>query len=190
MSSNLWKSAKSLNQKLFPQFENIKHGRLSKVFDLIRDYKQALIDTFVYIKTKPIKATFYGTMIGLTLFTSKNNPDMESYREFLLDCSNRHSLISDLIRNKQSQNFIKNVMKYNNENRLVYWNFGIFSLVLLNNYAYEYDNYEKHCSTIRPRWISIDSWKERLIDIGFMNYWFVLNNVMVDFDVNEEEFIS
>ena len=43
---------------------------------------------------------------------------------------------------------------------------------------------------MRPRWISIDSWKKRLIDIGFMNYWFILNNVMVDFDVNEEEFIS
>ena len=184
----MWRQARTLNQKLFPQFESLKQGRLSKLFDLYSDYTQALKDTFVIIKKKPVRSAIYGTVISISLFCNKKNPDMESYKERLLEASNSHSLISDLIRNKNSSGEIKKLMKYSAEDRLRRVNLGVFSLILLDEYSSDHHSFEKHCSSIQPRWIYLDEWKERIKDFGFVGQWYYLERTMVDYDINEDEF--
>ncbi|XP_066929015.1 mitochondrial import inner membrane translocase subunit Tim29-like [Clytia hemisphaerica] len=184
----MWRQARSVNQKLFPQFESLKQGRLSKVFDMYRDYTQALKDTVGVIKEKPIKCTVYGTLLTLSVYCNHRNPDMGSYRQSLLDASNEHTLLSDSIRNKKSADEVKKLMKYVAEDRLQLIHFGVFSVILLNDHSKYHDAYDKHCSTIQSRWIYIDEWKERIKDVGFLDKWYFLERNMIDFDVNEDEF--
>ncbi|XP_004209441.2 mitochondrial import inner membrane translocase subunit Tim29 [Hydra vulgaris] len=180
----VWK----INHALFPQFESLKQGRLAKVFVLYHDYKQAFLDTYKYVRTKPIRASCYLTVLGFSFYAYKNNPNFQSYRDTLLEASNQHSCISDLIRNKKSNAEIKRLMKLYSEERLRIWNFGIFSLIMINPYSEVFDAFEKHCSTIENRWNRVDTWKKRIVDIGFINRWILMEKIMLDFDINDDEF--
>ena len=184
----MWRHARAMNQKLFPQFESLKQGRLSKLFDMYRDYTQALKDTLEVIRRKPVKSAVYTTLFSASLYCNMYNPDLEHYRESVLDASNKHSLISDLIRNRGSAGEIKTLMKYLAEERVKHINFGVFSLVMVDEHSAYSDIYEKHCSSIQERWINLDDWKRRVKDVGFLNKWYSLENIMRDYDINEEEF--
>ena len=181
-------SARKINQALFPQFESLKQGRLAKAFILYRDYKQALIDVYKYVSTKPIRATFQLSVLGFCVYASKKNPDFQSYRDALLEASNQHSCISDIIRNKKSNSEIKKLMKLYSEERLRIWNFGIFSLIVINPYSGVFDGFEKQCTTVEARWVDMENLKKRIADVGFMDRWFIMEKVMLDFDINDEEF--
>ena len=187
--SNAWKSAKNVNRALFPTVESLKQGRLSKGFDIVRDYKQTFIDTFKYAKRKPFLASVQLTTLGFTIFASKLNPNMESYHEQLLDASNKHSLVSDLIRNKVSSERLKCLMKYRSEDRLKISNFLIMSIVTLQMYPDGFDSYDRHCNTLHSRWLHLRDWKSRIVDYGFLNRWYMLEKMMMNYDVNDDEFI-
>jgi len=182
------KSARAVNQRLFPQFESLKQGRLAKVFDLYRDYKQVTVDVVQYIKTKPLRFTIYSCTFGGVLYGFYNNPNMATYTDQLLESCNRHSLISDLIRNERSNDYLKELMNYRNQDRLVHWNFGIVSIILAEPYSRFHDKFEKHVSNLKYRWYRPEDWKERIIDVGFLNQWYYLDRIMIDYDVNEKEF--
>ena len=186
--SRMWRQARAMNQKLFPQFESLKQGRLSKVFDLYRDYTQAIKDTVEVLCAKPVKSIVYTTLLSTSVYCNFYNPDYEHYRESVLAASNKHSLISDLIRNRESASEIKTLMKYIAEERVKHYNFGVFSLVMVDEHSTYNDIYEKHCDNIQQRWIYLDEWKRRIKDIGFMDRWYFLEDTMCDYDINEEEF--
>lgn len=182
------RNAKQLNQKLFPQFESLKQGRLAKAFDLYRDYKQAFVDVFNYMKEKPLRAGVYSTVLGLASYSNVYNPDFGSYKENLLTASNTHSLISDLIRNKQSIAEVKRLMKLYSEDRLTRYNLGVCSVVMQQKHSTYNDVFEKHCSSMQSRWVYLAEWKERIVDVGFLGHWYWMDKIMLDFDVNEDEF--
>ena len=184
----MWRQARTFNQKLFPQFESLKQGRLSRVFDMYRDYTRAVKDTFEIVRTKPVKSAVYATLATTSVYCNMYNPDLEHYREALLDASNKHSLISNLIRNRESSGEVKTLMKYMAEDRLKRVNFGVFSLVMVSEHSTYNDIYEKHCSSVQSRWNDMDEWKRRVKDIGFLDRWFFLEDTMRDYDINEEEF--
>ncbi|XP_057293048.1 mitochondrial import inner membrane translocase subunit Tim29-like [Hydractinia symbiolongicarpus] len=188
MSAGAWKSAKNINRKLFPQFESLRQGRLAKVFDLYRDYKQAFVDIYKHVKEKPVKVGLQLSMLGFATYCHLHNPDLESYKERLLAASNDHSLLSDLIRNKNSISSLKTLMKYYSEDRFKRVNFGVASVIMLQPHSHYYDSYEKHCPDTQARWIYVHDWKSRILDIGVLNRWLFLDNIMVDYDVNQEEF--
>lgn len=182
------RSAKQLNQKLFPQFESLKQGRLAKAFDLYRDYKQAFVDAFQYARQKPVRVGIYSTVLGFATYSNVYNPDFGSYKENLLSASNTHSLISDLIRNKQSIAEVKRLMKLYSEDRLVRYNLCVCSVIMQQKHSTYNDSFEKHCSSIQSRWVYLKDWKERIEDVGFLGRWRRMDKIMIDFDVNEDEF--
>ena len=185
----MWRNAKQLNQKLFPQFESLKQGRLAKAFDLYRDYKQAFIDVFKHIKEKPVKSGVQATLLGLASYSNIHNPDLDSYKETLFSASNEHSLISDLIRNKQSIKKVKWLMKLYSEDRLIRYNLVVCSVILQKKHSTYNDSVEKHCSTIDSRWVYFEDWKERFVDIGYLGRWYLMDKIMIDYDINEDEFL-
>lgn len=185
---SLWKSAKHLNRQLFPQFESLKHGRLAKAYNLITDYKQAFKDLFVIVKTKPIRSAVQSIVLGGAIFANHKCPDMNSYTEHLLEASNEHGLISNLIRSRISYSEINTLMQYYSENRLTCLNFGVFSIIRIEPHSLTYDSVEKHCDVLSERWIYMDTWKKNVLDIGFLDRWYNLERIMLDYDVNEDEF--
>ena len=180
---------KKVNQALFPQFESLKQGRLAKVVNLYTDYKTAFIDTFKYVKKKPFKVGFLVSLISGGCYANHVNPDSVSYTESLLDSSNSHCLISDLIRNKQSSKAVTDLMTYYAQDRLMHVSLGVCSLIMLRPSSAQCDLYENQCKEIQSRWIKIEDWESRILDVGFNNSWYYLQQYMIDYDINDTEFV-
>ncbi len=174
-----------LNHALFPQFESLKQGRLAKVYYLVKDYKAVFFSAFTYAKEKPIRVIFQLSALGLGSYAWTNNPSFTSYIDALLESSGQLTQVSSLIRNKNSDSYVRGLIECYYQNRLRSINFGVFTLVLKEKYSNDCDIFDRNCYYTKPRWLSM---KDRFVDIGFLGRWYQLEKAMIDFDVNEDEF--
>ena len=175
-----------MNQALFPQFESLKHGRLAKVYHLVRDYKAVANSAVTYVRERPIKFISQLGIVGLGVYCWSQKPDMQSYADELFKSSNELLQVSSLVRNKASDTFVRDLITSYNQNRLTCRSVGVFSVILRNDFPDECDSYDKNCYYVQPRWTKLH---ERIVDVGILGRWFMLEKAMVDYDVNEEEFI-
>lgn len=180
-----WKSISKFNQALFPQFESLKQGRLAKVYYLIRDYKAVAKSGVTYARDRPIKLLSQLGIVGLSTYCWIQRPNMQAYADDLFRNSNELLQISRLTRNKKTDLYIRDLITSYYQNRLTCQNLGLFSIIFNNDYPEECDAYDKNCFYMQPRWINIH---ERIVDFGFLGRWFMLEKMMVDYDVNDEEF--
>lgn len=180
-----WRRISKVNQALFPQFESLKHGRLAKVYYLVRDYKAVAKSAVTYARERPIKFLSQLGIVGLSSYCWTQRPDMQSYEEELFKSSNDLVQISSLIRNKNTDAYIRDLISSYYQKRLACKNLGLFSIIIKNDFPKDCDVYDKNCYYLQPRWIKIH---ERIVDFGFIGRWFILENAMLDYDVNDEEF--
>eukprot|EP00795_Rhopilema_esculentum_P008734 gene8734-14756_t len=180
-----WKQLSRVNQALFPQFESLKHGRLAKLFHLVRDYKAVAISGVKYARKRPIKFGSQLIILGSCTYLWTKTPDMQSYENDLFDNSNQLLQVSSLIRNRRSESYIRELIECYYQGRLTCKNFGIFSLVMKSDFGNECDTFDKNCYYRQPRWTTL---QERIVDIGFHGRWLFLESYMTDFDVNDEQF--
>ncbi len=181
------RKARKLNQALFPQFESLKQGRLAQVYYLVKDYKAVFLSAFTYTRDKPLKVILQLTTLGLGSYAWNRNPNFTSYTDSLMESSNQLMQVSGLIRNRNSDSYVRDLTECFHQNRLRCRNFGIFTLIFKDNYGEECDLYDKNCYYMKPRWLSM---KDQFVDIGFLGRWYQLEKAMIDFDINEEEFAS
>ena len=168
-----------------PQFENLKQRKLGRsAYNIFVDYKAVFKDSYLYVKEKPLRsAATSGVLLGL-YYLYHENPDVNSYEDALLECSNELLQLSHLIRNPSSDNYVQKLLKYRNQERIRVQSFGILSLVWVSEFGPSCDLYEKHCEYVQPRW---NSFPQRMIDVGILGHWYFLEKAMIDYDVNEAE---
>ena len=174
-----------INNMFLPQFESLKQRKLGRsAYNVFTDYKLVFKDSYEYVKEKPFRSvTTLAALAGL-YFVYEHNPDVNSYEDAVLECANELLQISHLIRNPASDNYVQNILKYRNQERLRIQSFGILSLVWVSEFGPGCDLYEKQCEYVQPRW---KTFPERLIDIGILGHWYFLERAMKDYDVNEAE---
>lgn len=68
-----------------------------------------------------------------------------------------------------------------NTQSLRYTSFGIFSVMWVDNHSRESGLYDAHCDYLQ---VSYLKFFKRIIDFGFMNKWWLLEQHFKDFDVN------
>ncbi|KAF3845825.1 hypothetical protein F7725_002903 [Dissostichus mawsoni] len=119
----------------------------------------------------------------LGLFLHPTRP--AGLRSHLLDCSGQLGLLSPWIRNGTSDGHVQSLVKLRNEGRLHVLSLGILALAYQADYDPDASLYEAQCSNLSVPWRELH---ERVLDVGFMGRWWVLQSKMKDYDVNEEQF--
>lgn len=76
-------------------------------------------------------------------------------------------------------------MKLRNEGRLRHLSVGVFTLVYRSDFDPDAMLYEAQCSSLSVPWRELP---QRVLDVGFLGRWWILDSKMKDYDVNEEEF--
>ncbi|XP_062307015.1 mitochondrial import inner membrane translocase subunit Tim29 [Osmerus eperlanus] len=152
---------------------------------LLTDYKEACREAVVGAWERPIKASVYMGLIGGTCACIYTNPDDTSFKTSLLDRSNQLGLLSPWIRSGTSDGHVQNLVKLCNEGRLRHLSLGVASLTYCADYDPDSSLYEAQCSNLSVPWRELP---QRILDVGFAGYWWILDTKMKDYDVNEEEF--
>lgn len=148
-----------------------------------RDYRDVALSVKAEAKQKPMKAASYITGLGFLYFCNTHNPNLQSFRANYLQCANDLGLIHEDLVNPQSMNHMKYIEECYNTRRLRYLNLGIASVIWVDNYSKECNLYESNCKYLK---VPYSKFKERIIDIGFCNIWWVMSRKMLDYDVNYE----
>lgn len=152
---------------------------------LLSDYKEACREVFVGAWERPVKASVYMTLVGGAWACFYTKPDQSSFEATLLERSGQLGLLSPWIRNGTSDGHVQNLVKLRNEGRLHHVSLGFLSLVYRTEYDPDATLYEAQCSNVSPRW---REFPQRILDVGFVGRWWILDSKMKDYDVNNEEF--
>ncbi|KAM5171409.1 mitochondrial import inner membrane translocase subunit Tim29 [Mantella aurantiaca] len=152
---------------------------------LLHDYGEACKDIAVGAKERPGKAALYISLLTGVGICSSRAPTEDSFQSSMLDASSCLLFLSPWTRSGKSDQHVQRLMELSNQGRLRHINLLIFSLMYEAPYDPECDLYSTQCSHLKPRW---SEFPDRVLDIGFFGRWWLLQNKMEDFDINEEEF--
>ena len=151
---------------------------------IAQDYVEVTKDAYKDAKAKPIKTLVYTLIGGCLVATWKTRPDADSYIDCLLENCNEFHLCSQVVRSRQTQEYLENIATKHSKDEVVYKNFGFFGIVLEREHTPVCKNYHMTCKYIRMRWWT--RWT-RVVDFGMWGRWWALNRAMVGYDVNDEE---
>lgn len=152
---------------------------------LISDYKEACREIAVGAWERPLKASVYTSLLGGAWACFHMKPDQSSFEAALLEYSSQLGLLSPWIRSATSDGHVQSLVKLRNEGRLRHISLGLLSLVYRADYDPDTTLYEAQCSNLSVPWRELP---QRILDVGFIGHWWVLDSKMKDYDVNEEEF--
>ena len=174
---------------------------------MYKDYEDVAIDIYKDCKLHPIKASVYATrmyiivaiklsktnnnnklyslVMGSCYYLAKHNPDEVAFREQLLSSASKVLQIGQPIRNPVTTYYLKWVEQCHNEGLIRRLNLGIFSVLWLHDFDKDCKIYKATCPYLKPRYLTFYT---RIIDIGFLDNWWVLENSMINYDINETEF--
>ena len=166
-------------------------GRIEKWGQPLRviaqDYVEVAKDAYKDAKARPIKTLVYALLGGGVVATWKMRPDTVSYTDRLLEHCNDLYQCSQLVRNRQTQAYLDNLVQKVSTDQLEYKNFGFFAILLEREHTPVCKNYHVSCKHLRWRWWS--RWSH-VVDVGVWGRWWALDRAMVDYDVNDEELSS
>ncbi|XP_063069739.1 mitochondrial import inner membrane translocase subunit Tim29 isoform X2 [Engraulis encrasicolus] len=179
-------AAEAAAPKKGTRWERLKNGRVGVwIKGMYGDYKEACREIVVGARDRPIKAGVYLGLLGGAYACFITNPGEGSFDAEVMDVSNQLALLSPWIRNGVSDGHVQKMAKLRSQGRLRYLSLGLVSLEYQAEYDPDANLYEAVCSPLSVPWRELH---ERVVDVGFAGRWWVLDNKMKDYDVNEEEF--
>ena len=168
-----------------PEVSLSRMERLKNYLKMVKhDYTEALKEITDFAADKPIKAVVIGASLGFGLYATNHNPDELSFRENFLQNGHELSMVGDPIKNPATQNLQDYVSKAHNAGLLRRLNFGVCSIMWVDDYDPNLGLFAARCDYLKPRWVDI---RHRVIDIGFLDKWWISSKKMEDFDINTSE---
>lgn len=155
--------------------------------NILNDYKMVAQETLQDINQDSLKATVYISSLFAAGILYKSNPTERDLRSDLLEYSHQISLVGAAIRNKKSDEFIDFLRMAQRQDRLHYTSLGLFSLVWVNDTSEGLDLYDANCKHVRLPWYR---WYKKVVDIGILGKFQKTSGLMVDYDINEDEWKS
>ncbi|KAI4497006.1 hypothetical protein M0802_007954 [Mischocyttarus mexicanus] len=153
--------------------------------NLFIDYKEAITNAANDCRERPIRATIYTTVLASAYYLCKHNPDEESFRNDILLNATMLVLVGENVRNEKSVEHIELLERYYNEGIIRRLSFGIFSVIWLDDYHHDCYLYKTVCPYLGVHYLKF---LERIIDIGFLDSWWILERKMINYDINDNEF--
>ncbi|XP_056648998.1 mitochondrial import inner membrane translocase subunit Tim29 [Diorhabda sublineata] len=149
---------------------------------LARDYKDVGVNLKMEVRQKPLKAATYFTGISFLSYCVTSNPDLRSFKSKYIESANELALVNPSLTNPTSVTHLKYIEKCFNANLIRYINLGVFSIVWVDEFSKDCDTYECKCSYLQ---VPYRHFGTRILDVGFLNTWWVISRRMLDYDVNE-----
>ena len=172
--------------------EKLKGGRIERYVNywkgVATDYREAVKDLGQSCKDKPIKAVLVGSASMAIWYANRHNPDEKSFHQMLTRINNDLTLVPESHRNKTSSQHQFTLVRANNAGVLRHWNLGIFSIMWKDNYNADFGHYKSKCKYLTVGYGDIlYKEPERIIDIGFLDCWWLTKKAMEDYDIDSDE---
>lgn len=135
-------------------------------------------------KQHPFKTSAYVALLSVALYFMKTNPTKQQFESEVTECANDIALVGEPIRSRSSDEHIQKLVCCANAGLLRRTTFGVFSVMWIDNHDPAVDVYEARCKLLKVGWFD---WPERIVDIGILRRWRWLEQVMIDYDVNQSE---
>ena len=156
------------------------------------NYVKFIWDDYMYVfqeigkdmKAYPFKTTAYLSVLGGFVTLWKTNPGEREFREQLTLNSHKLLQLGEAIRNPYADIHMQKIHEFYNSGRIRRLSIGFCSIMWVDNYHSEVDVYIARCKPLRVGWLNL---KDKVIDIGVLNRWWLLESAMKDYDVNPQE---
>lgn len=152
--------------------------------DILIDYREVVTENYSSARKNPKRTLAIFTTLGFVTYCFKTNPDESSFREQLINYGNELGLVGEPTRNPITDKHFVFLESCYNAGLVRRLSFGAFSVMWIDNYNKACGLYKTNCSYLKPRYVTF---YERIVDVGFLNKWWWLSNVMTDYDVNPNE---
>ena len=149
------------------------------------DYKAATRDIFIDAKNYPLRAAIYIATLSGATYAWTRNPSEKDYEKAVLDSSNDLLLLSQPVRNPDSDAHVQRITQLRNDGVLRRTTFLVTSVMWQDNYDASLDVYDAKCDHLQVTWTNF--FRERILDVGFMGRWWYLHKAMQDYDINYTE---
>lgn len=166
------------------KLQSAKRHLIIKLTEIKSDYVAAGKDTWADSKMHPLKSLIYVGAFSFGIYTYKHVPSESNYIATVVECSNDLLLQSDATRNKDSDKFVQSVLGLCNGDRLRYKRLGFFSVMYTAEFNKDNRTYVAQCKYTNPKWMEFH---KRVLDIGFLERWWILQYIMTDYDVDLNE---
>jgi len=167
-------------------------GRIERSVDYLQlvynDYKQVLIDTRNEARDRPLKASIIGSFLSLMAYCALKNPNEDDFRQQLIDSQNNLSTVPKSITRRTSCDHVLELSQLCNEKLVRYQSFGFFSILYLIDCSPNCCLFSNQCQYLKPKLKSY--FFDRFIDIGFVGKFRFLDYYMIDYDINQNEWID
>ena len=175
-------------QTRYLSLERLKGGRIERIgkylLSILNDYKVAVVDLGKDMKSRPVKAGIYLSILAGTGVLVKTKPSTDSYNAAVIEKTHDLLLIGDLIRNKHSEEYVKDIVSSLKDGQLRFLNLGVCRLVWRSDYSSWLKLYNAQCTHLKPRWIEFH---KHVVDVGVCGQWIYLDRAMEDYDINDDE---
>lgn len=174
--------------KLPEKFKGTIIERGVKYFEgLLHDYKEVLKFIVQETHEKPLKTSPYYGSIAFFIYSLYNNPTELEYRDRVIHYQNLFGMVGKPVRNPGADVYLKTVENWHNFGLMRRLSLGVFSIMWIDNYDPALGLYKAQCNYIKPKYLTFH---ERIIDIGFLNRFWILEQKMKDYDVNPNEWMD
>ncbi|VDN60294.1 unnamed protein product [Dracunculus medinensis] len=153
---------------------------------IANDYKTVFVDAFVEARRKPVKAMLISACLCGLGYAYKTNPSESDFLESFVERRVQLTLLPIAIHNRKTDEAMQRLTKYIQHNRLEYYNFIFFSIVLRREYGKQMGIYYSTDPNLKDWW-----WRrlpKNFVDFGAFGRWYNLEKYFVDYDINENEF--
>lgn len=152
--------------------------------NVAKDYYEATVGIGTYVKENPVKSSLATIIASCAYYCASTNPNEHSYRSELLDCANSMLYISPGVRNPAAVQQLEYLEKCSNAGVIKRLNLVLFSVIWIDEFNDNIQAYKANCKYLKPSILSVH---KRAVDIGFLNIWWSLRKIMIDYDINPEE---
>ena len=173
---------KSLSMQFPNRFKGTIVEKLKNyVVQIKSDYQEVIVDSFNTMKSKPIKSSIYGSLTFAIYYCCKNNPDETSLTEQLQYYEREMSMVALEMQNTKSSDHLKYLVQCRNEGVLRRLSIGVVSFLWISDFNPELASFKAMCEHLNPQY---STFHERIVDVGFLNKFWKLDDKMRDYDIN------
>lgn len=152
---------------------------------LVRDYRDVFLDVGKQAKERPIRASICGALGASVVYSFKHNPNEADFIDQLRTYNTKMVLVAAECHNPATSEHLIFMERCYNEGIIRRLSIGILSVLWLDNYDRAMSLYKATCSHTKP---DLFTWHNRIIDVGFLDKWWKIDEKMTDYDINEQNF--
>lgn len=145
------------------------------------DYIKVAESSVKFVLERPGQSLGVATVTGIFTSFAVLNPDEKCFKAQFLSSSADLGTVTPQLQNIRSVSHLQWLRMENNLRRLRRINFILFSLMYTVDKSEYCCKYDTSCTYLFP---SLWKCKDRIVDIGFLNRWWILEKRMENYDVN------